>query len=92
MIYIETSGSDGTEEYALTDVQFFDWDLVTKKATDLPSSLFKAAPDLLAACEDAEFLMRKIAINPKELPQMMDSIKRTAADLKEIINKAKGEQ
>lgn len=47
--------------------------------------------DLLAACEDTEFLLRKLAINPKELPQMMGSIKRAAADLKEVLSKAKGE-
>jgi hypothetical protein len=45
--------------------------------------------ELLAALEDAEFLLRKVSINPREIVFMLDSLKRCAADAREIIEKAK---
>lgn len=45
--------------------------------------------ELLAALEDAEFLLRKVSTNPREIVFMLDSLKRCAADAREIIEKAK---
>lgn len=51
-----------------------------------------AAPDLIAALVDAEFLLRKVGINPKEALAMVDSLKRSAADARAAIAKALGGQ
>jgi len=45
--------------------------------------------ELLAALEDAEFLLRKVSINPREIVFMLDSLKRCAADAREIIERVK---
>jgi hypothetical protein len=45
--------------------------------------------ELLEALEDAEFLLRKISINPREIVSMIDSLKRCASDAREIIEKSK---
>jgi len=45
--------------------------------------------ELLAALEDAEFLLRKVSTNPREIAFMLDSLKRCAADAREIIEKTK---
>ena len=52
------------------------------------ATLAAAAPDLLAACEDAEFLLRMLAINPREIGSMVDSIASSAADLRAAIARA----
>lgn len=51
--------------------------------------LIAAAPDLLAALEDAEFLMRKIALHPNDAWAMRDSFTRSAQDARAAIAKAK---
>lgn len=43
---------------------------------------------LLAALEDAEFLLRKIAINPAEAWAIRDSFTRSAQDARAAITKA----
>ena len=50
--------------------------------------LIAAAPDLLAALEDAEFLLRKAA---QVSGPMKDSFKRSAEDARAAISKARGE-
>jgi len=65
-----------------------DFDTAT---VDANARLIAAAPDLLAALEDAEFLLRKIAINPKEAGAMVDSFRRSAEDARAAIAKATGE-
>lgn len=55
---------------------------------DRNAQLIAAAPDLLAALEDAEFLLRKAA---QLQGPMHDSFKRSAEDAREAIAKAKGE-
>lgn len=52
--------------------------------------LMAAAPDMLAALRDAEFLLRKAGINPGEATRMADSFKRCAQDAREAIAKAEG--
>jgi len=54
--------------------------------------LIAAAPDLLAALEDAEFLLRQLGINWKEAASMKDSALRSAEDACAAIAKAKGQQ
>lgn len=54
-------------------------------------SLVASAPDLLAALVDAEFLLRKLSINPKEIGAMLDTLNRSAADARAAIARAKGE-
>lgn len=51
--YVEIKNSNETWEQTFASVHFFEWDTETKKATDIPSSLFNAADDLLAACKTA---------------------------------------
>ena len=50
------------------------------------ASLFSAAPELLAALEDAEFLLRKAGLIAGP---MQDSFKRSATDARAAIAKAK---
>jgi len=50
--------------------------------------LIASAPDLLRALEDAEFLLRKVSNNPKEIGSMLDSLKRCAIDAREAIQSA----
>ena len=50
------------------------------------ASLFAAAPELLAALEDAEFLLRKAGLIAGP---MQDSFKRSATDARAAIAKAK---
>lgn len=45
-------------------------------------------PDLLQALQDAEFLLRKVAINWKEAGAMVDSCKRSSEDARAALNKA----
>ena len=52
--------------------------------------LIAAAPELLEALIDAEFLMRKVSINWKEAASMLDSLKRSAEDARAAIAKANG--
>ena len=51
------------------------------------AKLFAAAPDLLDALEDAEFLLRKAGNIPGP---MQDSFKRSASDARAAIAKARG--
>jgi hypothetical protein len=53
--------------------------------------LIAAAPDLLTALEDAEFLLRKLAAHPGDILAMRDSLIRSAQDARTAIAKAKGE-
>lgn len=50
--------------------------------------LIAAAPDMLAALQDAEFLMRQIAIDPSQAGAMVDSLNRSAGDARNAIQKA----
>ena len=50
------------------------------------ASLFASAPELLAALEDAEFLLRKAGLIAGP---MQDSFKRSATDARAAIAKAK---
>ena len=50
------------------------------------ASLFSSAPELLAALEDAEFLLRKAGLIAGP---MQDSFKRSATDARAAIAKAK---
>ncbi|MHC4176020.1 MAG: hypothetical protein ACYSWU_00850 [Planctomycetota bacterium] len=43
------------------------------------ADLIAAAPDLFDALTDAEFILRKLATNPKEIGAMADTIKRSAS-------------
>lgn len=52
------------------------------------AKLFAAAPDLLDALEDAEFLLRKAGNIPGP---MQDSFKRSANDARQAIAKARGD-
>jgi hypothetical protein len=54
--------------------------------------LIAAAPELLAALEDAEFLLRKAGIHPKDAPTMAASFARSAKDAREAIAKATGRE
>ena len=54
------------------------------------AKLFASSPDLLAALKDAEFLLRKAAINWKEAAGMVDSFRRSADDARAAIAKAEG--
>ena len=54
-------------------------------------NLIAAAPEMLDVVENAEFLLRKLAINPREIGRMTDSLKRTAGDMRAAIAKATGE-
>lgn len=51
--------------------------------------LISAAPELLAALEDAEFLLRKLSACPSDLPHMLESLARSAADARAAIQKAR---
>lgn len=50
--------------------------------------LIASTPELLRALEDAEFLLRKVSNNPKEIGSMLDSLKRCAIDAREAIQSA----
>lgn len=52
------------------------------------AKLIAACPELLAALEDAEWLLRNLAINWKEAGSMKDSALRSANDAREAISKA----
>jgi len=52
--------------------------------------LIAAAPELLECIKDAEFIIRKLSINPNEIGAVLDSLKRSASDLKQAIAKAEG--
>ena len=65
--------------------------LITRVEANANARLIAAAPDLLAALEDAEFLLRMIGMNPKEAGAMVDSCKRSSADARAAIAKARGE-
>jgi len=56
--------------------------------TEANISLIAAAPDLLAALEDAEFLLRKAG---QIAGPMQESFNRSAEDARAAIAKAKGE-
>lgn len=53
--------------------------------------LIAAAPELYAALEDTEFLLRMLAENPGDVGCMIDSLKRSAADAHAALAKARGE-
>ena len=53
-------------------------------------ALITAAPDLYAALEDAEFLLRKVGTNWKEAASMKDSFLRSAEDARAALAKARG--
>ena len=53
--------------------------------------LIAAAPDLLEALQDAEFLLRKAAINPREAGALAGSMRRCTDDARAAIEKATGE-
>jgi len=57
----------------------------TKSQQESNARLIASAPDLLRALEDAEFLLRKVSNNPKEIGSMLDSLKRCAIDAREAI-------
>lgn len=57
---------------------------------DANARLLASAPCLLAALQDAEFLLRKVATNWKESGSMVDSFARSAADARAAIAKATG--
>ncbi len=50
--------------------------------------LIASAPELLEALENAEFLLRKLAINPREIGRMTDSLKRAGDDMRAAIARA----
>jgi len=54
--------------------------------------LIAASPDLLAALQDAEFLLRKAAAFPQDAWSMADSFKRSAEDARAAIARAIGEK
>lgn len=66
------------------------WGMTAERAAN--ARLIAAAPDLLAALQDAEFLIRKAAINPKEAAAMVDSFLRSAEDARTAIAKAEGRE
>ena len=61
---------------------------VVGENTEANAWLIAAAPELLEALEDAEFLLRKFAAYPGP---MQDSAKRSSEDARAAITKAKGE-
>ena len=63
-------------------------DIIAENMERADALLFAAAPDLLDALEDAEFLLRKAGNIPGP---MQDSFKRSANDARAAIAKARGE-
>ena len=56
------------------------------------ADIVAATPDLLEALENAEFLLRKIAEQPQDLPQMLGSISNAAQVARDAIAKAGSEK
>jgi len=89
-LYLEIKLVDESEEYALADeaVNFFEWDSETQKATDLPRSLFLAAPELLSALKEVvrycEALRYTAGMGPNQLKRLENA--------KAIIAKAEREK
>ena len=83
-MYVEVlTGREDMLEYALTEtecVKFFSWD--GHKATDIPNSVFAAAPELLAACRAA-----LVDLQDDELYQ---AHKEAIKTLQTAINKTEG--
>lgn len=65
-----------------------DFGKVDLPETEANARLIAAAPELLAALEDAEFILRKAA---QVAGPMRDSFARSADDARNAIKKAKGE-
>lgn len=63
---------------------------VMNKRDESDARLIAAAPELLEALKDAEFLLRKVSINWREAASMADSMKRSAEDARAAIAKARG--
>jgi hypothetical protein len=78
-IYPEETGK------TLAVIPYFD---PSDKEAEANAQLISTAPDLLEALEDAEFLLRQFSAFPGP---MQDSAKRSAADARAAIAKAKGE-
>jgi hypothetical protein len=55
------------------------------------AQLCASAPDLYAALEDAEFLLRKLAIHPHDTLAMRDSIRGTVEEARSALARARGE-
>ena len=62
-------------------------DIIAENVERADALLFAAAPELLDALEDAEFLLRKAGSIPGP---MQDSFKRSASDARAAIAKARG--
>ena len=62
------------------------------KNTNANARLITAAPELLEALEDAEFIMRKLAIHPHDGPMFRDTLKRSVEMATAAIAKARGNQ
>lgn len=62
----------------------------TNEEGEANARLIAAAPKMLAALEDACFLLNKCGINWKEAASMADSMKRSATDARAIIAEATG--
>ena len=83
-------------EIAYHDIETEDGKEIIATVWDSPiaeyfATLFAAAPDLLEALENAEFLLRNLAINPDAAPRMTDSVYNAANIANAAIAKAKGE-
>ena len=62
-------------------------DILAENVEHADAVMFAAAPDLLAALEDAEFLLRKVGLMAGP---MRDSFNRSASDARDAIAKATG--
>lgn len=62
-----------------------------KPYADKIAQLMREREQLIAALQDAEFLLRKARINPNETLAMADSFQRCAEDARAAIAKATGE-
>ena len=93
----ELIGDDGRIEHqiaTMADSDGFGKPIATVNYLDSESrsanaALIADAPELLAALEDAEFLLRKAA---QVSGPMQDSFRRSAEDARSAISKARGEQ